>query len=737
MIDRGLTRSVSVVSRRRVFIAAVLALFAAAASLAVPLADVVTATAVIAVDEPSTALRSAAVRSGADLAASKSVIARAAASLLGTNGSVPEPSWSDRLGVMIGAVAPKGAMSRLTDRLGHAVTAQTGDGLIEIRAEAPDAPTATHYASAVAEALVSEEDTAAAAASRRREIEAADRLDALHASARAARDRLAAVGATETEPADALVAAAATTRAAETHLAAVRAVIAAGSPPLAAGTDLPASAATLQDTYWDLRKQFDKASQTLGNRHTTVIALRDGVARAAATLTAEWQKIERAAASAADVARSREAVLRRTASNPDPAKQAIVDEARKTLRRASAALAAPAAAGPAAVIVPFRLVSAAVATEERGRSVLRLMLAAAAGTLAFGSVLLPFGRRRRAAALAANHEGAPSSDVASLGPIRGAIEEDGAELCRDVVEVPQAESQPPEAPSQEGIVAEIDADHGGPAAFPDPGRNGTSEPALIGKGSATWRAAVPSHAAMTADLRDALRGVVASLEKVPAATPGLPRVMVAANAAETDTGRVALALGEIAAELGFRVLLIEAESGRPTLAASVAPDGEPVLVDAFDALRVALPSESTIGLFLAPALRDGARLAAALARNTQAAIVADLTSAFDLLVIDGGRATDAYAGGWSADRYLRVGHIHSQGEDNRFIASTGAAPTALLGTVADELFVGHEPAAARVAAANAERRPAARTPSVDGLRSRAASYGAVVRSAPRRRVAAR
>ncbi len=206
--------------------------------------------------------------------------------------------------------------------------------------------------------------------------------------------------------------------------------------------------------------------------------------------------------------------------------------------------------------------------------------------------------------------------------------------------------------------------------------------------SAEPRPSQPTSRTLDPDLRDALRAIAADLEGL--ASGRMASVMVAANAAGADTGAVALALGEAAAELGYRVLVLENERARSTLAEAVAPDGDPLLVDAFGALRVALPAERLGGLFLAPALRDGARIAAALARNTQAELVDDLAAAFDAVVIDGGRAADSAAAGWNADAFIRVGRFASHKDDAHLLATFDAPEETLLGTVAAGRFVARE-----------------------------------------------
>ena len=337
--------------RGQVAIASLAALVSGGMAVAIPPASVYQATAIVAVDEPSAALRFAAARSAADFAVSKPVIARAAASLNGTVVSAPAPALAEKLEVASGLVGAMGASARLAEALVPTVRANAGEGLVEVQAQATDGLRAARVATALAEALVAEAESSVAADARRREAVTAARVETLRENARAAQVQLAALGGSALDPAETLATAGAATRAAETRLSAVRSVIAAGSPPLGGGSELPQGVAALQQTYWDLKKQLDKASETLGERHTTVIALHDGVVRAAAALTAEWQRIERGAAGDVTVARSREAVLRKTALAADPVKRAAIDEARAAARLADAALArAIAAPAPAASV---------------------------------------------------------------------------------------------------------------------------------------------------------------------------------------------------------------------------------------------------------------------------------------------------------------------------------------------------------------------------------------------------
>ena len=712
-------KSTTSASKRRLAAASVAALAVAAATAAVLPTSVFRSDAIVAIDDTSAALRLAAARSAADLAVSKPVILRAAASLNGTSLTAPAPALAEKIGVATGLSGATGAVARLADTLAPTISAQAGDGFVELQAVASDGTRAARVATALAEALVAEEEGSIASAARRREIAAATTLEALREVAREAHARLAALGASETDPADALSAATAGTRSAEARASAIHAVIVAGTPPLGAGTELPQTAATLQQTYWDLKKQLDKANETLGERHTTVIALRDGVSRAAASLTAEWQRIERGSANDLSIARSREAVLRKAASAADPVKHAAADEAREAARLADVALAR--AETPIAVplvAATFRLVApASVPATASGLDVRqRGSIIGFAGASAFALTFFAIGRRRRRSgsghAMAKAAAAMPPVDAGSAAreimvPVAAKPVEPLSNRAKIVEPLVAARD---ERRMPERRVAALDVAHPifAPVADTSPQSDDIYfDPEWFGYEPDDFLddrmddmpleadsfhdepspAADPDRA-IDRDLRDALRAVAADLKAPGRVSPAT--VMIAANASGADTGAVALALGEAAAELGYRVLVIETERARSTLAEAVAPQGDPLLVDAFGALRVALPAEHGDGLFLAPAFREGAHIAAALARNTRAELIDDLAAVFDAVVIDGGRASDATEAGWSADTLVRVGRFASRKDDAYFLAALHAPSEALLGTVAAGRFVARE-----------------------------------------------
>ena len=189
------------------------------------------------------------------------------------------------------------------------------------------------------------------------------------------------------------------------------------------------------------------------------------------------------------------------------------------------------------------------------------------------------------------------------------------------------------------------------------------------------------------DLVVTMARVLPSIEAV-AARDEVPVVLVATNEPGVGTMESVLALGEAAAATGLRVLVVEGGRARPALAAAVEETARPALVEAFGELHIVLPAETGGGLlFLAPSFRDGARLAADLARAGDTLVADALADEFDLVVIDGDRAADAVALAHHADCVLRIGRFASPRDDDRFLATLGTPRSAFLGTVAATVAV--------------------------------------------------
>ncbi len=189
------------------------------------------------------------------------------------------------------------------------------------------------------------------------------------------------------------------------------------------------------------------------------------------------------------------------------------------------------------------------------------------------------------------------------------------------------------------------------------------------------------------DLKSAFENILAGVVGVTPKNGPIPALMVAATEPAEGTTDVALAVGEVAAAAGLRVLVVEASRARPTLAAHAEPDDRPALVGMRDGLRIVLRADGIEGLFLAPLFKKRAHLAAALAHNAGAPVIEDIADTFDLLIIDGGEAATATAIGWSADCYLCVGGDASIGEGEHFLQALGNPQGSFAGTVAEATFV--------------------------------------------------
>jgi hypothetical protein len=648
---------------RRITLAATLGLSLGGVAAFCIAPSVFRAVAVVSVAEPSSAMRAAVARAGAGMVVSKPVMLRAAASLIGTGFVPPAPDPAERLALTTGVPGAKatGAEGRLAEAIADSVRATGSDaGTIEITVAQTDAETAARIASAVADGFVAEQDDAAAQGRRLREIAANNRIEALQVAMRAASRRFASFAGAEIDPVAARAGAAAKTAAAVERLDAIKAIIVSNAPPLSDARNLPAPLDKLQQAYLDQVGQLDKARETLGDRHTTVMSLRDGVRTAAANLTTEWKRIKAAAEVEVAQDRAREDVLRKADTPADATRQSQIIEARAALQRAQAALSqaqTQSASGVSAEDHPYRLVArASVPLAAAGLSDgLRLGASVLLGLLAFVSTLMATGRAPAA-----------STPVAAAVPLPR----------REPARVPVAAVAPKAAPrvyfaddesfDDDEVAVERPLPRPVRAAPPPRPRTSVAEPFAV----------VPEPVRSP---YDAILPRIAAIE--PLYGP-VPTIIVAANQASLDTTPAALALATAAAEQGHRVLLIEGARAYPELAAAADPDDDPVVLDVFGTLRVALRAADCKGhLYLAPAFVDGSRLASAVARSGEAAFVDEIDEAFDLIVIDGGRAADIAATGWGADAALRIGRSTSAQDDMRFVATLGCAPDALLGVV--------------------------------------------------------
>lgn len=597
----------------------------------------------------------AATQAAAAAAVSKPVMMRAA-SLIGTSMPATAPSFGERVGLILGleGVHATGRDERLAESLADSVGAAPGfmPGTVEIAAAAADAEQAAQIATTVAEAFVTEAADTAADLRRKRDIAADARLDALRADARTAHQRFAALGGDDADPIAARAAASAQTAAARERATAIRTIVASGTPPIGDRRDLPATLTAMQNTYLDLTRRLAEARETLGDRHTTVVSLQDGIRHAATNLSAEWKRLSRTADAELAAAQARESALHQPDTPAAAARHAALEEARRaaqiaeeTLARAEAARRDRPADEP-----PYRLVARApVPLAPSGVSLVsRTILVLLAGGAAAGLALTVPLRRRRPFAAEARESNAGSTVVK-----------------------PKTAAAP---------------------RFFDP------EPALAGEPLPETAQRTPNDMPQASldeplsrrepSLAQAMRAILPLLDAVDPRYGARPTAMVAANEVGADTTAVALALGKAAAARGRRVLLVESERERPELAAAADPDAEPMLVDLFGTLRIALQAEGCGGvLTLVPAIKNGARLASTLARTGETVFIDDVDAAFDLIVVDGGRAAECAAAGWGADVVLRVGRFASQRDDDHFIETIGASPDEFIGTIVASTFI--------------------------------------------------
>ncbi len=625
---------------------------AALAALALP-APTFTTRSIVGVDAPEQAMRLAMAQGARDAIRSQPVLARAAATLLAANVKAPEPSLEERAAVLgdFKTAHATGQEARLANALPNKVRTSIGEGsaTVDVIASDEQANVAAQIANAVAEAFLADEEDHAFDVRRRRDAAAAARMDGLIKAASTAHARLAALGGATVEPGQLPINAATQIAQAQGRADTIRAIIASGTPPLSDRKDVPDSVATLQRTYLDLTAQLSKARETFGDRHTTIISLRDGVARASASLTAEWKRLERVAQSEADAARIRDGALHRADGPVDASHRAATEDARAAVARADEAVARAASSrSDAPDEHVYRIYARApVPSAANGFSgPVRGAIAALAGLAAFLLTLTLPARRRRIAA----------------GPV-GLLER-----------------QPQAAATPAAVVIPVN-DRVETASVPEVELE-RREPTVRSEEVARPRSEAP-RASDTA-LKEALHAILVRLD-TNAIQGDVPTIMVAANDGDIATGPIALSLARAAAASGRRVLIIESDRPQPTLAGFADPDGEPTLIDVLGTLRVGLaPALDGERLTLAPAFRKSQQIASALARGGEAPFIEEIAAAFDLLVIDGGKAGGDAA---PADVYLRIARYTSRRDDERFLAAMGAVPGSLAGTMVGRVFV--------------------------------------------------
>ena len=650
--------------------------------------------AILAIGDGAVTPRAAMARTAAESVVSKPVIERAAAMLVIADRAAPTPGVVERIGVATGTGNATSQQARLAESIAPMLRADPGlvPGTVEITAVAPSAERAAQLADALADAFVTQQDYAAAEVRARRAARIGAHLEAARSEALSARRRLVALGAVSLDPAQARAAASIQVAAAEARLASVRAIMSSNSPPISDRKDLPPVLAVPQAAYLDLKAQLDKESQVLGERHTTIIALQDGVKSAAAKLQTEWKRLRTIAEADVVAAKDHDAALRRGDTPADAARRAQLEEARRALQTAEDAVTLVQKQTDA---VPedqsFRLIArapvpnSAVGMSQATRLLLSLLATLCA--LAFaGGLRLLFARRdmtKLSVVDAAPFIGAektmenmrvsPTPSDIEAGPARIEPQSISATtLIRSVPTEPPVmrffEDEPPPAIWTRRTTGPV-------ATRPKPIHRSRPE-------SIPEPLRVTRHDPSDDDMTDAMRAILVEIDAIEPQQGCLPTIMVAANEATATTMPVTLALARVAAEANLRVLVIETDRARPQLAASAESDAEPVLVDLFGSLRIVLRAEEGHGfLMLAPVLRDAARLASDLAVARTTAFIDDLALAFDLILIDGAVAAEAAAAGWTADAVVRVGVSASRGDDERLCLTLGVDPALLLTTI--------------------------------------------------------
>ncbi len=653
---------------RRLATASLIGLLAAGATALCLGTPAYRATAIVQVPDAGSLTRLAMVNGAIVGVVSKPVMMRAATSLVGAGVPVPPADLSERLALAAGVPRTRatGREGRLVEALSSSVVARPGavPGTVEVSATLPEAERASLVATSVAEAFVAEQDEVAAQAHHRDELAAAARFEVLRAAASTAHDKLSALGGEGSEP----IATRPATDAADLAAAiarrdAIGRIIASGVPPLGEGKGVPAGVDALQAIYLDQVRQLAKARETLGERHTTVVSLKEAVQRTAAALTDEWRQLKVVADTDVKAAQARQDASRGGDRPVDGVRQAALVEARGAAQRADAALSrAEAAAADAVEARPYRVVvRASVPPAAAGvPPAARFPLALLAGLVA-AALSTRIGRRVPPAA-------------------RVAIEPVGEAVSRPE---PVPDPVPVADPIADLVVAldasvEIAALQAAIAALSTPSEKTLDMP---------FHPSAPRSRDQDA-LRQAMRDVLPELAAIDPRRDAPPIVMVAANEVGITTMDAALAIGHVAAAVGYRVLVVEGDRPRAELARAADPDIDPILVDMSGGLRVALRAEGGAGVFfLAPCFEDGPRIASALARNGGIPSVDDVADEFDLIVIDGGRAADCAAEAWGADLALRVARFASKRDDDRFVATLGLTSDAFLGTMAGTTFV--------------------------------------------------
>ncbi len=642
--------------------AAALSALAAVGALAVGLAlpqPTYKAAAVVAVEGGAASIRPAMIQAGLDAAVSRSVISHAAAALAGTAPKDP-------------AALHARDVEHLAVGLAHAVRADLGSigGTLVIRAADADAARAATLATSVAVALV--DDLNGRGSESRLDWADAQtlRLEKLRDAAAAAHRRLVALGGDIADPIVARAGAGARVEALRTRLDAIRSILASGTPPLGIGKDVPPAIDALQTSYLDMTRRLATARETLGERHTTVIGLQDGIRRATADLSAAWARLAKLTDADFFDARARLSMVDKGDGSADATRRASIDAARATAQIADdAVVRAQSVARDGEDAARYRLIARArvPALADGLAAPLRFVAATGSGLLIL--VLgLPFIRRRPR-----TPTGLSTDTVGQhIAEAVGQREEPVPRFFEDEV---------PVAAALEETVAPVER---------------TKAVAPVRRSlTATSTASETARDLRVADNAELAAAMERVLPLVAGCAPRheIPVVLLAANEVSIGTTEVALALAKSAVNAGHRVLIIEGKTARPVLAAAVAVEAVPALVDAFGALRIAMLADQGDGLlYIAPNLRNGARIAADLARAGDTLVADTLADEFDLVIIDGNRAADAVDMALNADVVLRVGLFASPQDDAHLLTTLAAHDCILIGTLAASVFVPRPPA---------------------------------------------
>ena len=620
------------------------------------------ATSVVGVEGGPSGLRPALIQAAADAAVSRHVMSLAAASMAAPEATGQRPA------------------ARTLDRLSSAVRVETGrvPGTLLVRAADGDGERAAAMASAVATALVADLEDRAQETGRAADAAAALRLARLQDTAVTAHRRLDDLGGDVADPAATRAASAARVEALRTRLEAIRAILSASNPPLGAGRDVPPNVDALQTSYLDLTRQLAKARESLGERHTVVIGLQDGIKRTAAELGQAWARLAKATEADLVEARSRAAAATRTATG-DAGRAPALAAARIAAQAADEAVAQVQAMSRGDDEARWRVIARAPVPAQAEGLALPIRIAAALAAALLGVALAGLGApwRRREDVAAAPAPLAAAAPQAERPEPR--FFEDETEMETEAV------PEPAPAPAASSL---------GRALTSAPLRRSAEMLAEDDLSIETLPEDMPMDTRSATPPRDTNFDLLVTMARV---LPGIgaiaprdevPVILVATNEPGVGTMDSVLALGEAAAATGLRVLVVEGGRASPALAAAVEPTARPALVAAFGELRVVLRAETGGGLlYLAPSFRDGAQLAADLERAGDTLVADDLADEFDLVVIDGDRVTDAATLAHHADGVLRIGRFASPRDDERFLATLGTPRSAFLGTVAAAVAV--------------------------------------------------